>query len=180
MPNYIIKTNFNHQDWRANHPDLPWLGSSRESDFQWELWNNAMRGKQQHHVCTVLPCYKHVRSRKALIWPTCCFKLSDNNSHPFNWSVVFRQFCKLALVGLKTHKICSAATALAQWCTSWFVKIVATGSNPWCPFKRYHVPVRWCSSWGLIPTWGASRSGCSMLLLLVEFAREITSHQPWE
>ena len=33
------------------------------------------------------------------------------NGHPVNWSADFRQFCELALVGLKTHEIGSAATA---------------------------------------------------------------------
>ena len=37
----------------------------------------------------------------------------DINSHPFNWYVDFRQFNEIVLVGLKTHKIGSAATTLA-------------------------------------------------------------------
>ena len=36
----------------------------------------------------------------------------------------FRRFCEIALEGLKTHKIGSAATALAQLCTSWSPKLL--------------------------------------------------------
>ena len=52
------------------------------------------------------------------------------NSHPVNWFVDFCQFCEIALVGLKTHKIGSAATALAQWCTSWSPKLLPLVRTP--------------------------------------------------
>ena len=52
------------------------------------------------------------------------------NSHPVNWSVDFRRFCEIALAGLKTHYIGSAATALAQWCTSWSPKLLPLVRTP--------------------------------------------------
>ena len=58
--------------------------------------------------------------------------LKPINSHPVNWFVVFHQFCEIALEleGLKTHKIGSAATALAQWCTSWSPKLLPLVRTP--------------------------------------------------
>ena len=52
------------------------------------------------------------------------------NSHPVNRSVDFRQFCEIALVGLKTHKIGVVATALAQWCTSWSPQLTPLVQTP--------------------------------------------------
>ena len=52
------------------------------------------------------------------------------NSHWANWSVDFRQFCEIALVGLKTHYIGVAATVLPQWCTSWSPKLQPLVGTP--------------------------------------------------
>ena len=52
------------------------------------------------------------------------------NSHPVNWSVDFRRFCEIALVGLKTHEIDVAATALPQWCTSWSPELMSLVRTP--------------------------------------------------
>ena len=52
------------------------------------------------------------------------------NSHPVNWSVDVWRFGELALVGLKTHKFGSAATALAQWCTSWSPTLLTLVQTP--------------------------------------------------
>ena len=52
------------------------------------------------------------------------------NSHPANWSVDFRRFCEIALVVVKTHYIDVAATALAQWCTSWSQKLMPLVQAP--------------------------------------------------
>ena len=52
------------------------------------------------------------------------------NSHPVNRSVDFCRFCEIALVGLKTHIIGVAATALAQWCTSWSPKLMPLVQTP--------------------------------------------------
>ena len=57
-------------------------------------------------------------------------RTNNINSHPVNWYVDFRRFCGIALVGLKTHKIGSAATALAQWCTSWSPKLLPLVQTP--------------------------------------------------
>ena len=40
---------------------------------------------------------------------TLTFFINQINSHPANWSVDFRRFCEIALVGLKSHKIGVAA-----------------------------------------------------------------------
>ena len=42
----------------------------------------------------------------------------------------FRRLFELALVALKTHEIGSAATALAQWCTSWSPKLLTLVQTP--------------------------------------------------
>ena len=63
------------------------------------------------------------------------------NSHPANWSVDFRRFCEIALMGLKTHYSGEAATALAQLVHLLVTETDATGSSPRCPSKRYHIPV---------------------------------------
>ena len=56
----------------------------------------------------------------------------DVNRHPVSWFMMFCRFCEIALEGLKTHKVVHLLV----------VKTVVTGSNPGCPSRGYHVPVR--------------------------------------